>query len=188
MTDPGKTGAPDRHVWDDYNHRQEFEHALIDRKTTWLLATQAILVAGYGVTFDSSNAAQGVDGFRDVVAWLGISVAGIVFVGVFCIVVSKWRAWREYARYFGEPDTPELPLGGKTLKWGWQLEHPGYAGPRSATSARIHHRVVRHLLLNGVQSASRKAPAIAVRERHSALDVKAVAAKSGLESAEQQLA
>lgn len=76
MTDPGKTGAPDRHVWDDYNHRQEFEHALIDRKTTWLLATQAILVAGYGVTFDSSNAAQGVDGFRDVVAWLGISVAG----------------------------------------------------------------------------------------------------------------
>jgi hypothetical protein len=34
-----------RDIWNDYNHRQEFEHELIDRKTTWLLTTQAILFA-----------------------------------------------------------------------------------------------------------------------------------------------
>jgi len=26
-----------RDIWNDYNHRQEFEHDLINRKTTWWL-------------------------------------------------------------------------------------------------------------------------------------------------------
>ena len=37
-------------MWQDQNHRQEFEHDLLNRKTTWGLTGQTILFAAYGVT------------------------------------------------------------------------------------------------------------------------------------------
>jgi len=42
-----------RDVWHDYNDRQEFEHDVINRKTTWGLTGQTILFAAYGVTLRS---------------------------------------------------------------------------------------------------------------------------------------
>ncbi len=128
MNEPDATYRDMHDIWDDYNHRQEFEHTLIDRKTTWLLASQAILFAAYGVTFTKSAA----DEFRNAVAYLGMSIAGLVFVGVVCLVISKYKSWREYERFFatwGTPklhgavarqETPKLPslLGGRQLKWG----------------------------------------------------------------------
>jgi hypothetical protein len=40
-----------RDIWDDHNHSQEFEHNLINRKTTWSLTAQTLLFAAYGVVF-----------------------------------------------------------------------------------------------------------------------------------------
>jgi hypothetical protein len=118
MDEPDATYRLKRDIWDDYNHRQEFEHTLIDRKTTWLLATQALLVAGYGVTFDSKNSPEELEEFRNVVAGVGMGISGIVLVGVVFLIVSKLRAWAEYRDYFAEGGTPQLPLGGEKLKWG----------------------------------------------------------------------
>lgn len=44
-----------RRAWLDHRDQQQFEHQLIDRKTTWLLSTQAILFAAYGVTFQNAT-------------------------------------------------------------------------------------------------------------------------------------
>ena len=49
-----------RSSWDDYNRKQEFEHDLINRKTTWSLTTQGILFAAYGVTFSAKSSARWV--------------------------------------------------------------------------------------------------------------------------------
>lgn len=108
-----------RDIWTDYNHRQEFEHTLIDRKTTWLLTAQALLFAAYGVTFDSKNTANTPHEFRTVVAWLGVSGAAIVLLGVVCLIYSKRRSWRDYHDFFVKPESPRLPEPlGEKLEWG----------------------------------------------------------------------
>jgi hypothetical protein len=72
MNAPDPTYQEKRDNVGDYNHRQEFEHTLIDRRTTWLLLTQTLVFADYGVTFDGKG--DGLDEFRNVFAVLGISV------------------------------------------------------------------------------------------------------------------
>ena len=56
-----------RDVWEDSQHRQEFEHDLINRKTTWSLTGQTILFAAYGVTL-RSDFADKANYFRNAVA------------------------------------------------------------------------------------------------------------------------
>jgi hypothetical protein len=138
MNDSERTYRAMRDIWHDYNHRQEFEHTLLDRKTTWLLATQAILFTAYGITFSKSAAAEfptEIDEFRTVVAYLGMWIAGSVLIGLVFLVRSKRVSWREYRDFFAHtdtpmllafrarpipPDPPDLPslLGNKQLKWG----------------------------------------------------------------------
>ena len=55
-----------RDVWQDCNHRQEFEHDLINRKTTWSLTGQTILFAAYGVTLGSNLTNKSAE-FRGVI-------------------------------------------------------------------------------------------------------------------------
>ena len=39
--------------WEDYRKGQEFEHTLIDRKTSWFLAAQGLVFAAYGLSLGS---------------------------------------------------------------------------------------------------------------------------------------
>lgn len=111
-----------RDIWYDHNHRQEFEHQLIDRKTTWLLTTQAILFAAYGVTFQSGAAesaatAEKLDEFRDVLSFCGVAVAGLLFISVLALLNSKFLSWRRYERFYKKPDV-RLPEPHDRLRWG----------------------------------------------------------------------
>ena len=90
-------------AWSDHESRQIFEHQLIDRKTTWLLTTQTILFAAYGVTFRGGAAAGDVRDFRTVVSWVGIAIAAAVFIGVLALINSKRIAWKDYQKYFEDP-------------------------------------------------------------------------------------
>jgi hypothetical protein len=108
-----------RHIWDDHNHRQEFEHDLINRKTTWLLTTQALLFAAYGVTFIGDR----IDGmripFRNVVAYSGLAIAAIVVVGVCAVIISKFLSWKAYRAFFdSNPIALPMPLDQGKLQWG----------------------------------------------------------------------
>jgi hypothetical protein len=113
-----------RDVWSDHERRQEFEHELIDRKTTWLLTTQAILFAAYGVTFDSGiTVDQDPSDFRTAVSRAGLAIAVIVLIGVVALINSKRIAWRRYRSYFASPDHPNAvplpkPRDSRGLQWG----------------------------------------------------------------------
>ena len=108
-----------RDIWEDYNARQEFEHELINRKTTWGLTTQAILFAAYGVTLDSRIWDEGIS-FREIVAWSGLAVAIAMFFGVIFVVRSKRLSWKEYANFYyaAKDHFPPQPLRKRPLQWG----------------------------------------------------------------------
>lgn len=89
MTEPAGQYQEMRDVWSDYIQRQEFEHDLINRKTMWLLTTQTIIFAAYGLTFDGEGAAQGVNQFRDALEWSGLLIALVVLFGVLFLIKSN---------------------------------------------------------------------------------------------------
>jgi hypothetical protein len=110
-----------RRVWDESKERQEFEHQLIDRKTTWLLTSEAILFAAYGVTFRSGETVGEVSTFRSAVGWAGLAIAAACFIGVLAVVNSKRLWWRMYANLFDDRSNwghaPE-PFSSRKVPWG----------------------------------------------------------------------
>jgi hypothetical protein len=113
-----------RNIWDDHNKKQEFEHDLINRKTTWSLTTQGILFAAYGLTF-SARMSQGLSDFRSAVAVAGLVVAILTFISVAFLIISKWISYIRYRKYFDRRrDCLPGPLKGKRLEWGsagWEV-------------------------------------------------------------------
>lgn len=114
--------ARNRDVWQDYNARQEFEHDLINRKTTWWMTAQTILFAAYGVTLrgDLTNSLlTDADTFRNAITIVGLAAASVTFIGVAAVVVSKVLSWRVYAKSYQlrEYRLPG-PLNKKRLAWG----------------------------------------------------------------------
>lgn len=91
---------PTRMAWEDAQKRQEFEHELIDRKTTWLLTTQGLLFTAYGVTVRDSAGSDGIGEFRTIVAWTGILLSLTSLLGVSALVNSKQMSWKDYQGYF----------------------------------------------------------------------------------------
>jgi hypothetical protein len=111
-----------RDVLEDYNHRQEFEHTLIDRKTTWMLQAQAILFAAYGLTFSGEETLRGSEAFRIVVGLVGAAVATLGWYGVRRLIKSKKLSWQEYKKFFSKSELPG-PMKGKELQWGVQTDN-----------------------------------------------------------------
>lgn len=120
MTQADSPYRQSRDVWDDWNHRQEFEHDLINRKTSWWLTGQTILFAAYGVTLRSDFVDKSNE-FRKVVAFAGLAVAVVTFVGILGLIRSKRMSFRDYSEFYCPP-SPKLPLPGplegKPLQWG----------------------------------------------------------------------
>jgi hypothetical protein len=111
-----------RDIWKDFNHRQEFEHELINRKTTWLLSTQAILFAAFGVTLrEGEGPVLGItDDFRILLSIAGLSIAALTMVGVLCVIHSKRISWKTYAEFYASgaiPGTP-APFDRTDVQWG----------------------------------------------------------------------
>ena len=111
-----------RDLWQDCNHRQEVEHNLINRKTTWSLTGQTLLFAAYGLSLDSKLAdnklaAKGSE-FREVVAFSGLALAIVTLVGVISVINSKRLSWRQYETFYSSRESL-LPKPHKTpLQWG----------------------------------------------------------------------
>jgi hypothetical protein len=117
------TSSPEsRIIWSDYRKGQEFEHELINRKATWLLTTQGLLFAAYGVTFKEASADAALLGFRQVVIGTGVAIALIDLVGVGTLIAAKFLHWRKYRALFitSEKLTLPEPLNERPLQWGMQ--------------------------------------------------------------------
>ncbi len=100
-----------RDLWADYNNRQKFEHELVNRKTSWMLATQGLLFAAVALGKNDGR----LDDIDRVVAWSGLFVAAIVFIGVIALIRSKWTSHKEYEEVFRKSSSP---LDGPPFKWG----------------------------------------------------------------------
>jgi hypothetical protein len=103
-----------RDIWTDCNHRQEFEHELINRKTTWSLTAQTILFTAYGLTFT----AHVPNKVRDALASLGLAVAISILVGIVALIRSKYLSWKMYQCFYEESPMYQLPQPFKQLDWG----------------------------------------------------------------------
>jgi hypothetical protein len=119
MTHRERTPEEMRAIFDDHIKRQDFEHTLIDRKTTWLLASQALLFTAYGVTFNATTVtSDGLHHFRLWIAVSGLAIAAIVFLGVLALIFSKWLSWKIYEEFYRDHRDLPGPLDRTSLQWG----------------------------------------------------------------------
>jgi hypothetical protein len=100
----------DRDIWYDCNHRQEFEHDLINRKTTWSLTAQTILFTAYGLSNVGGK-------FRYAIAISGLATAIVIFIGILALINSKYQSWKMYKDFY-ESCPDQLPLPLLNLQWG----------------------------------------------------------------------
>jgi hypothetical protein len=141
MNQSGESCVDDRAIWKDYIDGQEFEHALIDRKTTWWLSAQAILFTAYGLTF---QAAVSPVNFQHIIALVGVAVASLTWIGVAAVIFSKFFSWRLYRRFFcSDGHSPPHPLDQRPLQLGRShSQHNHYAVARRNTAHCFRHRMV----------------------------------------------
>lgn len=106
-----------RRAWLDHRSQQQFEHQLIDRKTTWLLSTQAILFAAYGLSFQNATSSLGdVEHFRHVVSYTGIALSVLTLVGVLAVIRSKLLDWKDFDQHATKQSASVSPKG--ISQWG----------------------------------------------------------------------
>jgi hypothetical protein len=108
MNQSDKLGADDSERYGRIIAGRGFEHALIDRKTTWWLTAQALLFTAYGITF---QAAVSPVKFQHAIAFTGVAVAALTGIGVVAVLVSKFLSWRQYRMFFcSDSHSPPRPL------------------------------------------------------------------------------
>jgi hypothetical protein len=118
-----------RDIWDDHKHSQEFEHNLINRKTTWSLTAQTLLFAAYGVVFgiktsdvkgNQVNSSNVSSDLRNTIAAAGLAIAVLTFIGILALVRSKYLSWKLYEGFFDNCAEKEdrLPRPLTQLDWG----------------------------------------------------------------------
>jgi hypothetical protein len=106
-----------RNIWNDHNHRQEFEHELINRKTTWSLTARALLFTAYGLVLGAKT--SGVSSkFRYIIAGAGLALAISIPIGIAALIRSKYISWKLYEHFYERcAEYPRLrPL--VRLEWG----------------------------------------------------------------------
>ena len=86
---------------DEYSSRLKFEHELINRRVTWLLTSQSILFAAYGVALKPPRALF----FLQVVALTGATTAIIILVGILTSYIAKYYTWQDF-RNSGNANEP----------------------------------------------------------------------------------
>ena len=116
MTD--LTSQEGHETWMDYRKGQEFEHLLIDRKTSWFLAAQSLLFAAYGLSLGQLPDPLVGNDFRRVTARLGLALSILAILGVLSLIGSKLLHWRQYESFFNEHRSLPPPYRGSGLPWG----------------------------------------------------------------------
>lgn len=82
---------------DKFHERERFEHELINRRLTWLLTSQSVLFAAYGIGLGSTRP-HVADTFLKATAISGTLIAGLILIGVLAAILAKRTAWKEYKK------------------------------------------------------------------------------------------
>ena len=79
-----------------YEHRGEFEHELLNRRVTWLLSSQTILFAAYGLSLADSADGEASELFREFIPQLGLFVCAAIWLGIVAAFLAKVRSWLDF--------------------------------------------------------------------------------------------
>ncbi|MDX2135763.1 MAG: hypothetical protein SFV52_13320 [Saprospiraceae bacterium] len=83
----------------NYHNKLKFEHALINRRLTWLLTSQSILFAalafvlGKDMVYDPTTSGLDKSDFFEILACLGLSISLLIWIGVVMGIVAKCTVW-----------------------------------------------------------------------------------------------
>src|ERR1700716_677265 len=81
-----------------FTERERFEHELINRRLTWLLTSQSLLFAAFGVALRAEKLTEFTKVFLRATTLTGISIAAFIWIGVVAGIFAKVTAWRDYKR------------------------------------------------------------------------------------------
>jgi len=88
---------------DKFEERARFEHQLLNTRVTWLLSSQTILFAAYGLSISEYD--KGTL-FREVIPLVGIVLSGIILIGIVAAFLAKIIAWEDLKRIKGYENEP----------------------------------------------------------------------------------
>lgn len=84
-------------LYKDYMNRLDFEHELINRRVTWLLTSQSILFAIYGIVLNSgTKLSEEACSFLTVISSCGFVICISSLVGISASALAKRSAWKKY--------------------------------------------------------------------------------------------
>ncbi len=86
----------------EYSKRLQFEHELINRRVTWLLTSQTILFAAYGIVLTSSLPSEL---FLKTLPVIGAVIAVLVWAGILASFGAKICTWHDF-KESGNPNEP----------------------------------------------------------------------------------
>jgi hypothetical protein len=75
---------------DEYSQRMHFEHELINRRLGWLLTSESILLAAYGLAIGKEPI------FLGVVAGGGLVISLVILLGVRASQDAKHQIWEDF--------------------------------------------------------------------------------------------
>jgi hypothetical protein len=78
-----------------YFERGKHENELTNHRLTWLLASQTLLFAGYGVVLTSTLAPKTKAELGQVAEMLGLCSALLIWLGIVASVFATIRLWQE---------------------------------------------------------------------------------------------
>jgi hypothetical protein len=83
----------------EYLDSLKFEHEQINRRLTWLLTSETILFAAYGLVIEKA-----ADQILPVIAGAGIWIAAFILLGVCAAATAKHCALRDFRTASGKSD------------------------------------------------------------------------------------
>jgi hypothetical protein len=101
----------------EYDDHCQFEDQLINHRLTWLLASEALLFAGYGAIQSSDRFSQGqVSTLTTPLFVVGLVISILIFLSVLAAAAANLHNWRDL-----KADDPKVTLGVRayTTIVGW---------------------------------------------------------------------
>jgi len=104
-------------LYKEYSKRLKFEHDLINRRITWLLTSQTILFAAYGLGAKKDSIIS--PNFLTVIAISGLVSSLLLFVGIVANALAKHQSWQDYLNVVKECDESQIPEKLENLRKQW---------------------------------------------------------------------
>lgn len=88
---------------EEFRELKHYEHELNNRRLTWLLTSQSLLFAAYGLVF-ASDKIKDQTKVTHAIAYFGGIIAGVIWLGIVASIIASLYLWRDVKeKYPGEP-------------------------------------------------------------------------------------